>query len=126
MGVGKSYTLLRCRGIIAYMRVQDLYWLAGLCEGEASFWLQDKRLPRLNVGMTDLDVMKRVGQLLGATVGNPIKKPISKLTGVQGKDFYQLSIGGKKAAAWMMTLFPLLGIRRREKITTILQAWRHS
>src|ERR1035441_6152503 len=60
------------------MSKADLYWLAGLWEGEGTIRLQSRNFhnkngkrygpysyPRASIGMTDRDVIEHVGRILG-------------------------------------------------------------
>ncbi len=53
----------------------DLYWLAGLLEGEACFFPQTDKYPvGFCVETTDEDIIKRVCSLLGSTYCKPTKR----------------------------------------------------
>ncbi len=96
-----------------------LAWLAGILEGEASFMLCGKTL-MIGIQMTDKDVIEKVSAILGIAVRAPWK-PRRKET---YKLVYSCSISSFRAAVWMATVFPYMGERRREKIRTILPAWK--
>lgn len=104
--------------------VWKVYWVAGILEGEGYFGFHSNQnnsgSVRLTLNMTDKDVMEKARDVLAPTAtlreshdGNPKHKPN-----------YVLSINGGKAAGWMMTLYPLLGSRRRQQILESLTAWR--
>jgi hypothetical protein len=97
----------------------DIAWLAGLIEGEGSF--QWNSSPTIQMSMTDKDVMERVAILCDY----PIRtyKPRGKST---YKAVWSIRIAGARAAAWMMTLYAFMGIRRRAKIAELLLRWKHS
>src|SRR5688572_1418342 len=103
----------------------DVAWLAGLLEGEGSFYLNKNhvngmvyRYPVIVVNMTDRDVIERVASLFG--------------TGVYDLPSYQegrqpafrTQITGKRAAALMVDLFPYMGRRRAARITDVLNEYR--
>lgn len=104
-------------------RTTELVWLAGILEGEGSFFCLQGKPGNLSVsaGMTDHDVIQRVHR--AATVGyvigpyrpkNPAHKP-----------FWTWRVGRTcDAAALMMTVYPLMGERRQEKIRELLLGWR--
>ena len=102
--------------------MSDIHWLAGLLEGEGHFSMETSNYkyhyPRIKLKMTDKDVVDRAGRLLGKTT-----KPVSR-TGVPAhhKDQWVVDMAGKKAAVWMMTLYSLMGERRKAKIKSILVA----
>lgn len=101
-------------------RLSRITWLAGLMEGEGSFMLRGKgHNPYLSLTMVDRDVVIAAAEILGA------HKVIQrrKLTAT-GKAVFQFGVYGSRATQWMMTLFTLMGERRRGQITKCLQAWR--
>jgi len=67
---------------------------------------------------TDLDIVKRVSDVLGATcqITMQRRKP--------NKNYYTTTIFGNKAVAWMMTLYSLMGNRRKERIKSIIMQWK--
>ena len=99
----------------------NLNWLAGLLEGEGSFFPgppSNPGLPVLQVGMADRDVMARVGRLLRAKVHeHPPKKREWKTT-------YTIALKGSRAVAWMITLWPLLGERRRSQVERAVASYK--
>ncbi len=97
---------------------RDLDWLAGIFEGEACFAFQAKT-PKLMIATVDLDVIERIRILTKSP--NPFN--ISKT--VTGKNFYRITICGTLAISWMMTLYPLLSIRRKTKIREVITIWKN-
>lgn len=93
------------------MRLQSLYYLAGLLEGEGCF-TRDSKAIRLALAMTDYDTVQRAATLLGSRVCGPYD------TG--HKPSYRTTVTGKNAVAWMLTLYPLLSQRRRARIQELL------
>lgn len=101
----------------------DLAWLAGLLEGEGSFSLgkagRSRFLsPRIDLGMTDEDVVARAAKLMG----------ISNYHQVRGrkngwKPFYRLVFAGERCARLMRLLLPYMGNRRSDRIRSILSTW---
>lgn len=101
-------------------------WLAGLLEGEGCFSVRVRMgkggfwiLPRISLAMTDEDVVRRAHAMLAPKTKITIRPPAgrSKLTA------FTVQASGRRAAAWMMTLYPLMGKRRRAKIRAILSVW---
>ena len=103
------------------MALRNIAWLAGLLEGEAYFCLQSGS-PGIRLAMTDLDVVLRATELLGAHSVNPQRQADTAKD--SWKPMYRTSVHGAVAAGWMMTIYPFLGARRREKIREILADWR--
>ena len=99
------------------MQTCDLYWIAGLLEGEGCFSIS-RNTPAIIVGMTDEDVVKSVCDTWGSTLRGPKRMKGSR------KDVWVTSIHGSNAVGWMQTLFKLLGRRRQTRIREILNVWR--
>lgn len=96
---------------------KDDYWLAGILEGEGCFvgpapskWNHIA----IQLMMTDRDVVERAAVLLGGQVAQLKRRK------EHYKDGYRCIIGGKKAAAIMQKLLPLMGERRSNRIKTLL------
>lgn len=100
--------------------IQDLYWVAGLIEGEGHFGLRRQgRDLFIQVAMTDCDVIDRLHSILGFGI---MRKP-SLLP--SGKTVYCWSVTKQsQAAGLMMTLLPIMGERRAAKIRKCLEAWK--
>lgn len=102
--------------------VNDLYWLAGLLEGEGYFHIYGRNTkwphPRIQLQMTDEDVVKRAAILFG---GNKVRKLNPASNGYQHT--YRTEVAGRPAAHLMVQLKPIMGKRRRNKIDEILQEW---
>lgn len=110
------------------MRDTDLAWLAGLLEGEGCFFFGKKvsrrvgvRLPpvvKIQLKMTDLDVVCRAAALMGARDPITYSKPT-----VAGKPIYECFVSGVAAKDIMFLLLPHMGERRTEKILSGLADW---
>lgn len=104
----------------------DLAWIAGIVEGEGHIFLHQVRRKKshaasVNVGlavnMTDLDIIQRLANYWhGAHIS------VTQPKGIHRKTLYRVDAAG---AGWLMTLYPLLGHRRRERIRHVLTVWRH-
>lgn len=97
---------------------KDIAWLAGLLEGEGCFRFDPKAHLVIQLAMTDRDVVDRAAALLGGSVCE--KKPREAHHKMQ----YMVRVFGARAAGWMMTLWPFLGQRRRQKVGVCLSQWR--
>jgi hypothetical protein len=102
--------------------VKDIFWLAGLLEGEGAFMVRNGST-KIAVQTTDRDVVGRVAALFGTKVDGDSWKPKGKAT---YKPVWSCSVHGTRAVGWMMTLFPLMGERRRTKIREIVLGWKSS
>jgi hypothetical protein len=110
----------------------EIAWLAGLLEGEGNFELVPahrcgKRRSmevRLNLSMTDLDVVERVAKLVEATA-KIWTNDRSKQSGTRPnhKPLYCLSIKGYRAIRIMTAILPFMGERRSAKIREAIDAW---
>jgi len=100
------------------IEIKNLYWIAGLLEGEGCFEGRTGCLV-ISVGSTDQDVILRVKEILGFGTFKAPRKLKS------GKVFYGWSsTNQQKTAGLMMTLYPLMGERRRDKIVRCLDKWK--
>ena len=99
----------------------EIAWLAGLLEGEGSFGYYNG-CPTIQVQMCDRDVVARAASVLGVSLRAEYKP--------RGRDTYKPVSGcvatGQRAVSWMMTLYALLGERRRTKVRDILTLWHAS
>lgn len=100
------------------IKQKDIYWIAGLLEGEGCFDGLNQTSPRVRLSMTDLDVMIKAAEILGAY--NITKN--TRITPI-GRTVYYLSLHGRNALEWMRRIYPLMGKRRKNKIDECLQAW---
>ena len=95
----------------------DLYWLAGLLEGEGWFGTsrsrQGKHYPRITVNMCDRDVIERIAKLFGTNVNGPYKYRTNK------SSLWYTSANGVKAVQFMRLLYPLLHERRQTQIVKV-------
>ena len=117
----RPYWSIRCCAVSA----RDIAWLAGLLEGEGNFRLtkawNERFYPWIALKMTDADVVSKAQRLLG--VGSfAISMPHLPHHKVQ----YRTVATGASAVGWMMTIYGLLGERRRGQIRKVLSHWRVS
>lgn len=99
---------------------RDLLWLAGLMEGEGSFYPGSPNhapnLPWVSVKTTDKDVIDRVGALWGRAVC----VDRNKSTKEHHKTPYSARLRGRDAVQMMWLLRPHMGQRRRARIDEVL------
>jgi len=101
------------------VRMNELYWLAGLLEGEGSFMQgppSDAHRPLISVEMTDEDVIARVSVLFKTKVLKPAKRGEYKQT-------YTCRVTGDRAAELMRALRPYMGLRRQKQIDKALSCY---
>jgi len=101
------------------IRSIDLAWLAGLFEGEGYIGIKRGRLV-LVLSMTDKDVVQRAHTI--AHVGVMYERKQRTKTGKQVWMWTVTRI--EHAAGLAMTLYPLLGERRRQRIKEALASWK--
>lgn len=104
------------------MTEHELYWLAGLLEGEGSFLFGPPSQPNrisLALQMTDEDVVRRAALMMGEQPVGCTRRNSEK----GWKPLYYFRVRGKEAAAWMKLLLPLMGLRRSQRIREVLAAF---
>lgn len=97
----------------------ELYWLAGLLEGEGWFRIGATSIS-IGIEMSDLDIIERF-----RTITKTSSYKISTKVKDGLKTTYTTNIYGDLAIQWMMTLYPLMGVRRKAKIGEIISKWKH-
>lgn len=105
--------------------LSDLYWLAGILEGEGHFTALSngrgpKRYPLIQLDMQDADVVNRAATIMDARNVRAVRHAAAR------RESYRFWICGPNAVGWMMTLYILLGMRRREAIRSALSCWKNS
>ena len=96
----------------------ELYWLAGLLEGEGSFLKGPPSRPRcpiLQLAMTDSDIVARVADLFGRRVFRS-----DRGVDLGFKPAYLTALKGAGAAQLMAAVRPLMGARRQTQIDGVL------
>lgn len=99
---------------------RDLYWVAGLLEGEGSFMKgppSSPGLPAIQMTMIDRDVVVRAAGILGC--GVTTVRPRC----AHWKESYTLRMKGSRAVEWMRALRPLVGERRRWQIDRAIASY---
>jgi hypothetical protein len=101
------------------MADNELYWLAGLLEGEGCFSNRSDRYcsPLIQLVMTDRDVVVRAARAMGAHKVIECKVPRKA-----DKKIYRTNVYGSTALQLMRDLLPHMGERRSAKILEILAA----
>jgi|SRR6266850_540595 len=100
------------------MKTIDLAWIAGILEGEGHFRLGTTS-PNISLQMSDLDIIEKFRNL---TKTNNVKITVIPRDGQ--KTMYNTNIYGNLAIQWMMTIYSLMGIRRKTKIKDIIEKWK--
>ena len=95
----------------------DLYWIAGLLEGEGSFLKSPPSNPNgisIQLEMTDKDIVEKASLILEVPFFMPKRRK-------NYKQSYRLRVGNARAADWMKRLKPLMGQRRQQQIEDALK-----
>lgn len=97
------------------MKLTDLHWLAGLLEGEGSFYLGESSTPSIVVTMTDLEPVRKASILMGS------KSVTSSTVTSAGKRVYRTSLSrAKKVRKLLLLLMPLMSPRRQGQIERLI------
>jgi hypothetical protein len=109
------------------IEMKDLYWLAGLIEGEGCFTTSGKNkptIPVLKIRMNDRDVIERAQRILTPLTHRKNSNPVRLIPPYRRSQAAFITvISGRGAIGWMMTLYPLMGERRQARIRELLAAW---
>lgn len=111
------------------VETKDIYWLAGLLEGEGSFLLRSGHaskgaLPVVQLGMTDRDVVEKARRVMGHR-GKICVQGLGT-SARRSKPLYNFVVASQWAIGWMMTLYQFMGERRQSDIRAIIAHWRES
>ena len=107
--------------------IKDVAWLAGWLEGEGCFSIYKKgnySQFRIEFCSTDLDTMKKVCNILRTKETIYLRTQTYTENLSKRKQEYYVHVRGSLAIEWMMTIYSLMGQRRKDKIKEILTEWR--
>jgi hypothetical protein len=96
----------------------QIYYIAGILEGEGSF-TTNNGTHKISLAMTDEDVVRKVRNAM------KLNCTIYHYSSMNKKDIYSFQVLGIKAIEWMMTLYSLMGDRRRQQISILLAGWKN-
>ena len=99
------------------MNTKDIAWLAGLLEGEGHFAFNGT--PTIKLAMTDGDIVKRASQLMAGTFTGPHERDNPEWTPI-----YKSEVWSSKAVGVMLTILPLMGHRRGQRIREVIAKWK--
>ena len=106
------------------MKMKDIGWMAGIIEADGNISLARGVTPRINVSMSDLDTIQKVADMFGSKV--LVLTSHKKLPGREHhKTMYRSSVGDRRAASWLMTLFSFLSHRRKMQASKAIMSWRN-
>ena len=101
------------------LTTKSIAWLAGILEGEGCF-LKPPAQIGITLRMTDSDIVCRAAHIMGLKESDVKTRKKQK---PHYKDQYGIQLCGRRAAEWMMTLFTLMGERRKRQIREALKKW---
>lgn len=108
------------------MKNFEIAWLAGLLEGEGCFYnyrsSSGKIDIRIELGMTDFDVVDRVAVLFREVFNRQCSVKIRSKKPPH-KTMYKVTICGYAAERVMRAILPFMGKRRSARIMGLLGAW---
>jgi hypothetical protein len=105
------------RSRLVTFTLEELSWLAGLFEGEGSFYQATSGAsgsPIASITMTDEDVIQRVSRLVCKSAFSFLGK--SGFAGINSKRKYKVMLTGQAAISFMKLLTPFMCSRRCEQI----------
>lgn len=101
------------------LKEPEIAWLAGIYEGEGSCAITKGRAIRVEVVMTDRDVVERICALTGLGTIHSLAQRDEKY-----KAAYRWSIGSLGAVAFLTAVMPWLGQRRAERAGDAIENWK--
>lgn len=113
---------------MASTQIKNIAWLAGVMEGEASFYTYIRvnknrsttSYPEFTFQSNDCDITERVAAMIKSNVS--LVKPY----GIAKNDAYKVRACSTKSIQWMMTIYVLMGKRRQAKIREAIAEWKTS
>jgi hypothetical protein len=94
------------------MKETELYWVAGLLEGEGSFLIKtDSSSLKVQCAMSDFDVLQHLQSLCNGNLSAAGTKAKAHY-----KQIWTWSLNGEPAQRLMHDVYPLMGQRRQEQI----------
>lgn len=106
---------------------KDLYWVAGLLEGEGSFNISKQtshgrhyQYARVMCNMSDEDVIRKLHRVTGlGTLGGPYKAPGKKRQ--HWNPMWRWTVAAQKEVGVVLNaVYPLMGDRRQKQIRDVL------
>lgn len=107
----------------------DFGWLVGILEGEGCFhldqrWAKGTGSPRIQVKMTDEDVVNRAASLMEQILNKPVNVKEASANLAKQSQPYQFSVGGQDARKVMRIIVKRMGWRRRQRIWQCLNNYK--
>ena len=107
------------------MKQKDLYWMAGIIEGEGAMYVKEKQKSAvLVIDMTDKDVVERVANLWkNKTIYTHTPK---NPNGNDYKTMYKVQRKGYPALIIMQLIYPIMGDRRKKQIEKCFDLYNYN
>lgn len=96
----------------------DVAWLAGIYEGEGSCAITSGRAIRVEIVMTDQDVMSRIHSLTGCGSLRSVAQRAENY-----KSAWRWSVGSGEAVDFLQAILPWLGERRSQRAQEAIANW---
>jgi len=97
----------------------DIHWAAGFLEGEGSFNLTKKMQVGITCGQNEQEPLVKLQQLFGGSLRQ--RGTIARGSTVR---LWVWQLWCRRGAGVMMTLYPLMSMRRKEQIEKALTGWK--
>lgn len=112
------------------IKTNELHWVAGFLEGEGAFMCHNHRRPQQKVTypywvpiVDAVQVNREPIERLQATFGGRIVS-LAKNRNGNRQQAYSWRLHGRRAIAFMMTMWTLMSGRRRAQIETAIARWK--
>lgn len=99
------------------MELKDIGWIAGFLEGEGYFGIT-RTCSVIAVSQVNPEPLKKLQRLLGGKICH------CKNNHINHNNFDRWSVHASRAVGIMMTVFPLMSLKRRDKIRKVIQIWK--
>jgi len=100
---------------------EEIIWLAGLLEGEGSFQILSQPQYRIELGMTDKDVVERAQKIMGGTMRVREQNQSEKWNTV-----YMLQNSRRlEVHEILCAILPFMGQRRQQRIQQLIEGIDH-
>lgn len=108
------------------MTALDIGWLSGVLEGDGWFGsyqpdrVRHSTRPVVRLTMADRDVVERFARLVGVSCSGPfsVRKD-------NHRPMHSAAVSGSRAVGVMMTVYSLMGERRKARIKELITQWRN-
>lgn len=106
--------------------MSEVGWIAGFLEGEGYFTLigRTRKTPRLEASQVDICPIDRLHGWFGGTVYQDNRGGEYGRFRGNRQPCWRWFVNGQKAAEVMMTIWALVGTKRREEIERVIEVWK--